>query len=189
MHTGILYGFMVFNATFNNVSVISWRYIYHILYNIIYVDVTIIILHIWHLSSHSVVFLFFNFLIIFLPSSIRSMKKKFQEKWLRNRFFVSLLINRSIDLIDCCLKQNVHHFSYTLKNKSYTCNCKWRREQVNLQWDDDEVRFFLDQHAELDFYIASSFNQQSAGRHVTPLRHIILIPNQSICSYYLKLRA
>ena len=26
------------------------------------------------------------------------------------------------------------------------------REQVNFQWDDDEVRYVLDQHAELDFY-------------------------------------
>ncbi len=26
------------------------------------------------------------------------------------------------------------------------------REQVNLQRDDDDVRFVLDQHAELDFY-------------------------------------
>ena len=38
-----------------------------------------------------------------------------------------------------------------------------RREQVNFQWDDDEVRFVLDQHSELDFYSASSLNQQSAG--------------------------
>ena len=49
------------------------------------------------------------------------------------------------------------------------------REQVIFQWDDDEVRFVLDQHAELDFYSASSLKTKSAGRHVTPLRHIILI--------------
>ena len=29
-------------------------------------------------------------------------------------------------------------------------------KQVNFQWDDDEVHFVLDQHAELDFYSASS---------------------------------
>jgi hypothetical protein len=29
------------------------------------------------------------------------------------------------------------------------------REQVNVQWDDDEVRFELDQHAYLDLYSAS----------------------------------
>jgi hypothetical protein len=43
---------------------------------------------------------------------------------------------------------------------------------VNFQWEDDdddddddddkEVRFVLDQHAELDFYSASSLKQQSA---------------------------
>jgi hypothetical protein len=30
------------------------------------------------------------------------------------------------------------------------------REYVKFQWDDDEVRFVLDQHADLDFYSASS---------------------------------
>jgi len=37
------------------------------------------------------------------------------------------------------------------------------REQFNIEWDDDEVRFVLDQHADLDFYSASSLKQQSAG--------------------------
>ena len=39
-------------------------------------------------------------------------------------------------------------------------------KQVNCQRGDDEVHFVLDQHAELDFYSASSLKQQSAGRHV-----------------------
>ena len=56
------------------------------------------------------------------------------------------------------------------------------REQVNFQSDDDEVHFVLDQHAELDFYSASSLIQQSVCRHVSPLRHIILIPNQPVFS-------
>jgi hypothetical protein len=43
-----------------------------------------------------------------------------------------------------------------------------------------EVRFVLDQHAELDFYSASSLKQQSADRHVTQLWHIILIPIQPV---------
>ena len=49
--------------------------------------------------------------------------------------------------------------------------------QINyiFQLDDEEVRFILDQHAELDFYSVSSLKQQSAGRHVAPFRHIILI--------------
>jgi hypothetical protein len=61
------------------------------------------------------------------------------------------------------------------KSKFYSQYC---REQVNFQWDDDEVCFVLDQHAELDFYGASSLKQQSSGRHVAPLGHIILIPSQ-----------
>jgi len=42
------------------------------------------------------------------------------------------------------------------------------------------VRFVLDQHAELDFYSASSMKQPFAGRHVAPLGHIILIPSQLV---------
>jgi hypothetical protein len=53
-------------------------------------------------------------------------------------------------------------------------------EQATFQWDDDEVHFVLDQHAELDFFGASSLKQQSAGRHVAPLEHIILIPSQPV---------
>ena len=40
--------------------------------------------------------------------------------------------------------------------------------------------FVLDQHTNLDFYSASSLKQQSAGRHVAPPGHIILILNQSV---------
>jgi hypothetical protein len=46
------------------------------------------------------------------------------------------------------------------------------REQVNFQWDDDEVCFVQDQHALLDFYIASSLKQQSADTHIAPHGHI-----------------
>jgi len=52
--------------------------------------------------------------------------------------------------------------------------------QVNFQWDDDEVHFVLDQHAELDLYSVSSQKQQSADRHVALLWHIILIPSQPV---------
>jgi hypothetical protein len=44
----------------------------------------------------------------------------------------------------------------------------------------DQVCFVLDQHAELDFYSASSLEQRSAGRHVAPLGHIVLIPSQPV---------
>jgi hypothetical protein len=53
-------------------------------------------------------------------------------------------------------------------------------EQVNIKWDDDKVRFVLDQHAELDFYSARSLKQQSTDRHGAPLGHIILIPSQPL---------
>jgi hypothetical protein len=53
--------------------------------------------------------------------------------------------------------------------------------------------YVIDQHAELDFYRASWLKQQSAGKHVAPLGHIILIPNQPVFalseSFSLMLRA
>jgi hypothetical protein len=60
------------------------------------------------------------------------------------------------------------------------------REQVNFQWNDynNEVRIILDQHAELDFSSPSSLNQQSAGRLVAPLGHIILIPSQPVFALF-----
>ena len=62
-------------------------------------------------------------------------------------------------------------------------------EQVNFQWD-DEVRFVLDKHSELDFYSASSLIQQSVDIHVAPLGYIIPIPSQPIfSSFSLMLRA
>ena len=74
------------------------------------------------------------------------------------------------------------------KLSNFSLAISWR-EQVNFQWDDDEVRFVLDQHAELDVHSASSLKQQSADRHVAPLGHIILIPSQPVGSYSLMLRA
>ena len=53
------------------------------------------------------------------------------------------------------------------------------REQVNFQWD-DKIYFVQDQRDELDFYSAKPLKQQSAGSHVAPLGHIILIPSQSV---------
>ena len=64
---------------------------------------------------------------------------------------------------DCCLTPIQQLFSYIIGRTS--------------KWHDEEVRFVLDQHAELDFYSASTLIQQSTARHVAPLGHIILIPN------------
>jgi hypothetical protein len=47
--------------------------------------------------------------------------------------------------------------------------------QVNFQWNDDEFRFVLDQHAKLDFYSVSSLKQ-----YVAPLGHITLNPSQPV---------
>jgi len=45
-----------------------------------------------------------------------------------------------------------------------------RREQGNFQWNDDEVRFVLDQHAELDFIVL-------AHRNNSPLLDMSLHPD------------
>ena len=66
---------------------------------------------------------------------------------------------------------------WLLFNVSNVLVISWR-EQVNFQWNDDEVLFVLNQHAWLNFYSASSMKQQSAGRYVAPLRHIIKIPSK-----------
>ena len=51
------------------------------------------------------------------------------------------------------------------------------------------IFFLFAIRAVLDFYSASSLKQQSAGRHVAPLGHIILIPNQPVFALSLMLRA
>ena len=48
-------------------------------------------------------------------------------------------------------------FCRMLYTKRHLNNFSWW-EQVSFQWDDNEVRFVLDQHASLDFYSASSLN-------------------------------
>jgi len=69
---------------------------------------------------------------------------------------------------DYCLMPNEQFFSHIMTRTRY------------IRWDDDDFHFILDQHPELDFYSASSLKQQSVYRHVTPLRHIILILSQPI---------
>jgi hypothetical protein len=55
-----------------------------------------------------------------------------------------------------------------------------------LQCIDDEIRFLLDQQALFYFfYSASSLKQQSAGKHVAPLGHIILIPSHPVFAFFL----
>jgi hypothetical protein len=59
-----------------------------------------------------------------------------------------------------------------LRKHSNFSAISWQ-EQVNFQRDDDEVRFVLDHHAELDFYSAIPLKKQSTGRHDAPLGQII----------------
>ena len=65
---------------------------------------------------------------------------------------------------------NEQLFSYIIARTSY------------IQGNDDggDVCSVQHQHAEFDFYSASSLKQQCAGRHVSPLEHIILILTQSL---------
>jgi hypothetical protein len=63
----------------------------------------------------------------------------------------------------CCQTTNELYFSYIMARTSY------------VRWDDNHVRFVLEQHAQLNFDSASSLKQTSAGIPVAPLGHIILI--------------
>ena len=84
-------------------------------------------------------------------------------------------------MFQICIKK------YTSWNKQFVSYIVARTSYI--QWDDD-VCFVLDQHVELDIYSASSLEQQSAGRHVAPLGHIILISSQPVfCSCFLTLHA
>ena len=61
----------------------------------------------------------------------------------------------------CCLTQYEQYFSYIVGKTS--------------SWDDNDVCFVLQQQAWLDFNSASSLRQQSTGKNVSPLVHIMLI--------------
>jgi hypothetical protein len=81
----------------------------------------------------------------------------------------SLAVERIFEWVsDCCLTTIHQFFSYIMARTS-SFSMRWWR-----------VRFVLDQHAELDFYSTSLLKQQSVGRHVAPLGHIILIPSQPV---------
>jgi hypothetical protein len=80
-----------------------------------------------------------------------------------------------------------HNIRGNITRASFVLSCQYSnfptmswREQLNYQWDDDKIRFLLDQHTDLDVYSASSLKQQSAGRYVSPLGNIILIPSQPV---------
>ena len=73
-----------------------------------------------------------------------------------------------------CYRMNDYYLNFTSIS---------RRDYVTYWLDEDNVLFVLDQHAELpplDYYSASLLKQQSVDRHVAPLWHIVLIPNQPV---------
>jgi hypothetical protein len=64
-------------------------------------------------------------------------------------------------------------------------NVKWACQlyhgENKLHFDEMMMSVLLRyQHTDLDFFSASSLKQHSAGRHVLPLWHIILIPSQPV---------
>jgi hypothetical protein len=73
---------------------------------------------------------------------------------------------------DCCLTP-IQQFA----------TISWR-EQGNFQWDDDDARFVLDQHAELNFVSASSQKLQSTARRVAPIWLFCLIPSQPVFAFF-----
>jgi len=56
-------------------------------------------------------------------------------------------------------------------------------EQVNIQWNDDDVHLVQDQHSYMQLDHDSSLKQQFAGRHVAPLSHIILITSRQVFAF------
>jgi hypothetical protein len=72
---------------------------------------------------------------------------------------------------------NGHWVSEWLLFNAYSAIFQLYHGKNKLIFNEMMVRFVLDQHAELDFYSASSLKQQSSGRRVAPLGHIILIPS------------
>ena len=66
------------------------------------------------------------------------------------------------------------------------CSAISWREQVNFQWDDDEVHFVLDKTRLVGFYSARPLKQQTADRPRT--RYPDSEPT-SLCSFSLMLRA
>ena len=86
--------------------------------------------------------------------------------------FPTLMINAYVLTIDCI----VIEWLLLSANSAISSAISWR-DQDNFQWNDDEVGFVQDQHAQLDFYIASSLKQQSVDRHIATIGHIILIPS------------
>jgi hypothetical protein len=80
--------------------------------------------------------------------------------------------------MDLCLQaQQMSEWLLFNANSSVICQLY----HYNFQWDEDEVRFVLDQYDNLDVYSVSSLKHQSVDRHVTP---IVLIPSQPVFALF-----
>ena len=82
-------------------------------------------------------------------------------------YFVLAFISIREWLSDFCLALNEQFSAYVMARTS------------KIRQDEGDVRFVLDQHAELDLDSASSL-KHAASRHITPLGHIIMIFSQSV---------
>ena len=83
-------------------------------------------------------------------------------------FYLSVMNVRFYDtsserMCNCSLPPSEFIFSYIMMRTSYV-----------------PITFVRDKHAYLDFYSVISLKQQSAGRHVAPLGHIILITSEPV---------
>ena len=58
--------------------------------------------------------------------------------------------------------------------------CRYIMARTNYNQCNDDVHFVLEHHAEMDLHSGISLEQQSDGKHLAPLGHIILIPSQPI---------
>ena len=83
----------------------------------------------------------------------------------------TVYINKRIS--DCYLTTNYQDGSYIIARSSY------------LPCDDNDVHIALDKLAYLVVQSVSSLKQQSAGRHVAPLGHIVLIASQPVFTFSL----
>ena len=63
------------------------------------------------------------------------------------------------------------------------------REQVNFQSDDDDVRFILDQHADLDFDSVNSRNNSPRIDMSSTRTYYFYSESTSLCSFSSMLRA
>ena len=80
--------------------------------------------------------------------------KRIRTVWLWRRVIPYMLTpTKGDDRVSDCYLTSTQQF----------CSAIWWREQVNFQWNDDEVCFLLDQHAYLDLYSASSLKQTVRG--------------------------